>query len=60
MYVFGFCVLWVPGFWFASAAALIVALFNHLYIWVHYYSTELPDMKRIYGENRVSPGGGSS
>jgi len=32
MYVFGFFLLWVPGLWFASAAALIVALFNHLYI----------------------------
>ena len=60
MYVFGFCVLWVPGSWFASAAALIVALFNHLYTWIHYYSTELPDMKRIYGEPRVSSGGGTS
>jgi len=60
MYVFGFCVLWVPGLWFASAAALFVALFNHLYIWVHYYSTELPDMRRIYGESRVSSGGGTS
>jgi len=56
MYVFGFCALWIPGLWFASEAAFIVALFNHLYIWVHYYSTELPDMKRIYGETRVSPG----
>ena len=60
MYVFGFCALWVPGLWFASSSALIVALFNHLYIGVHYYSTELPDMKRIYGETRVSPGGGAS
>jgi protein-S-isoprenylcysteine O-methyltransferase Ste14 len=60
MYVFGFCALWVPGLWFASAAALIVAIFNHLYIGVHYYSTELPDMKRIYGESRVSSGGGTS
>lgn len=60
MYVFGFCLLWVPGLWFASAAALIVALFNHLYIWIHYYSTELPDMKRIYGETRVSPRGEAS
>jgi hypothetical protein len=59
MYVFGFLTLWVPGLWFASAAALVVALFNHLYIWVHYYSTELPDMKRIYGETRVSAGEGS-
>jgi hypothetical protein len=49
MYVFGFLLLWVPGLWFASAAALWVALFNHLYIWVHFYSTELPDMRRIYG-----------
>ncbi len=50
MYVFGFFSFWAPGLWFASVAALFVALFNHLYIWVHYYSTELPDMKRIYGE----------
>ena len=44
-----FSSLWVPALWLASMAALCVALFNHLYIWVHYYSTELPDMKRIYG-----------
>lgn len=60
MYVFGFFLLWVPGLWFASAAALIAALFNHLCIWVHYYSTEFPDMKRIYGEARVSPAGEAS
>jgi protein-S-isoprenylcysteine O-methyltransferase Ste14 len=59
MYVFGFCAVWIPGLWFASAAALIGALFNHLYIWVHYYSTELPDMKRIYGESRINPRGGT-
>lgn len=51
MYLFGFLVLWLPGLWFASAAALVVAGFNHLYIWVHYYSTELPDMRRIYSRN---------
>jgi hypothetical protein len=49
MYVFGFLILWIPGLWYASMAALWVALFSHLYIWVHYFSTELPDMKRIYG-----------
>jgi hypothetical protein len=42
-------ILWVPGLWWASPAALVVALFNHLYIWVHYYATERPDMRRIYG-----------
>jgi len=60
MYVFGFFSFWVAGLWFASVAALCVALFNHLYIWVHYHSTELPDMKRIYGEFRVSSGGEAS
>ena len=48
MYAFGFFLLWVPGLWYGSAAALGAALFNHAYIWVHYYSTELPDIKRIY------------
>jgi len=24
-------------------------LFNHLYIWVHYYATERPDIDFIYG-----------
>ncbi len=51
MYVYGFLLLWVPALWFASLAALSVAVFNHLYIWVHYFATELPDMKRIYGEH---------
>jgi hypothetical protein len=50
MYVFGFFILWIPAFLFQSKAALVVALFNHLYIWVHYYFTELPDMKIIYSK----------
>jgi len=50
MYVYGFLLLWVPGLWFASLAALAVALFNHLYIWVHYFATEQPDIKCIYGQ----------
>lgn len=48
MYAFGFLVLWIPGLIFLSKAALLAALFNHIYIWVHYYFTELPDMKFIY------------
>jgi hypothetical protein len=50
MYTYGFLLLWIPALWYASPAALCAALFNHLYVWVHYYATELPDMKRIYGE----------
>lgn len=49
MYTFGFLLLWVPALWFSSLAALVVALFSHVYIWVHYYTTELPDIRRIYG-----------
>ena len=49
MYTFGFLLLWIPGFWFSSVAALAVALFSHFYIWVHYVCTERPDMRRIYG-----------
>jgi len=51
MYTFGFFLFWVIALLFQSRAALLVALFNHLYIWVHYYCTELPDMKRIYGRH---------
>ena len=50
MYVFGFLLLWVPALWWSSTAALFVALFNHLYIWVHYIATERPDMARIYAD----------
>ena len=60
MYVYGFLLLWVPAFWFASLAALSIALFNHLYIWVHYFATELPDMKRIYGQARAEPPHGAA
>jgi len=52
MYTFGFLILWVPGLIFYSKAALLAACFNHFYIWVHYYTTELPDIRFIYG----SPG----
>jgi len=52
MYAFGFFILWIPGFLFLSKAALLAALFNHIYIWVHYYFTELPDMKFIYKKKR--------
>ncbi len=49
IYTFGLCALWVPGLALNSSAAVLAALFSHLYIWVHYYCTEKPDMARIYG-----------
>ena len=51
MYTFGFLLLWTVALWWASTAAVCVALFNHLYIWVHYFATERPDIARIYGAN---------
>ena len=50
MYKYIFLVLWSLAMIFLSRAALLVAIFNHIYIWVHYYFTELPDMKVIYAE----------
>ena len=49
MYVFALALVWVPALIFYSKAALISAFFNHAYIWVHYYTVELPDMRIIYG-----------
>ena len=49
MYSFAFLIFWVIAIAGASWAALIVAIFSHAYIWVHYFSTERPDMKVIYG-----------
>lgn len=50
MYVFGLMILYIPGLLLLSKAALLAALFNHLYIWIHYYTTERPDMEQIYGK----------
>ena len=50
MYTCGFLPLWILGLVFFSQAALLAALFQHLYIWVHYYCTELPDIYAIYGK----------
>lgn len=51
MYGLVFLGLWGVALAFGSWNALIVALFQHTYIWVHMYLTEAPDMARIYGED---------
>ncbi|NND15686.1 MAG: hypothetical protein HKN89_05130 [Eudoraea sp.] len=50
MYTFGFLILYLPALIWFSKAALVVAIFQHLYIWVHHFFTEKPDMDFIYGE----------
>jgi len=53
MYGLGFLGLWGVAFICRSQAALAVALFQHAYIWVHWYCTEQPDCVVLYGR---SPG----
>ncbi|MFO7952985.1 MAG: hypothetical protein R6U91_09325 [Bacillota bacterium] len=48
VYSLGPMALYIPGIVFASPAALLLALFNHLYIWVHHFCTELPDREHFY------------
>ena len=48
MYLFGMLIIWLPGLLFSSKAALLAALFNHIYVWVHYFCTEKPDIEFIY------------
>ena len=49
MYVFAFLLFWAIALGLDSKAALLVAAFSHIYIWVHYLSVERPDMEYLYG-----------
>lgn len=49
MYAFGFLLLWAIALINLSVPALVLAGFQHIYIWVHFYCTEKPDMDIIYG-----------
>lgn len=48
MYGVVFLGLWGIALLFGSWNALVLALFQQGYIWVHMYCTEAPDMARIY------------
>lgn len=48
MYGLAFLGLWGIALALGSWNALVVALFQHAYIWVHMYCTEAPDMRRLY------------
>jgi hypothetical protein len=50
MYVVGFFIVWIPALLLASRAGLLVAVFQHIFIWAHYLFTEKPDIRIIYGE----------
>jgi Phospholipid methyltransferase len=48
MYGLVFLSFWGIALLLGSWNALVVALFQHAYIWVHMYTTEAHDMRRIY------------
>lgn len=52
MYTFVFLGLWGLALILRSRAALAVALFQHAYIWVHWYCTEQPDGVVLYGRSQ--------
>ncbi|MDJ0825963.1 MAG: methyltransferase [Rhodobacter sp.] len=52
MYGLAFLGLWGIALAFGSWNALVVAAFQHGYIWVHMYCTEAPDMRWIYANGR--------
>lgn len=48
MYGIAFLGLWGIALLFGSWQALVVALFQHAYVWVHMYTVEAPDMRWLY------------
>lgn len=49
MYTYVFLGLWSIALLTGSHVALVVALFQHAFIWAHHLGTERPDMDVIYG-----------
>jgi hypothetical protein len=50
MYLIVVPVFFAPGLVWGSVASIVLAGFHYLYVWVHFYCTELPDMSVIYRE----------
>ena len=50
MYTVILLALYHPALLLSSRLGLIAALAHHLFVWTHYFCTERPDMRQIYGE----------
>lgn len=50
LYAVGFLVFYHPGLLHQSAPALLLAAAHHALLWAHYFYTEKPDMREIYGD----------
>ena len=55
MYALVFLGLWGIALLTRSQVALAAALFQHAYIWVHWYCTEQPDGVLLYGRSQDEP-----
>jgi len=53
MYVFGFMMFWAMAITFDAKAALLASAFGHIYIWIHYFSVEKPDMNYLYDSQKI-------
>ena len=53
MYVVGLSILYLPAIVLESKSGLLLAFFNHLYIWVHYFLIEKPDIQKIYLDSSI-------
>ncbi len=49
MYTVVLILLYHPGLLYLSLEGLIAGLIHHVFVWFHYFCTEKPDMKEIYG-----------
>lgn len=55
MYTTGFLALWAVAVAAGSDAALVVAAYQHVFVWCHYLWIERPDMQVIYEDRPTRP-----
>lgn len=48
MYTYGTLAFFLFGLWFSSISALLLAAYQYLGLWLHYFSTEKPDMEVLH------------
>lgn len=52
MYTLAALGFWIPGWALRSKTGLLIALFTHIGVWLHYFYLEKPDMRKIYGSKK--------
>jgi hypothetical protein len=50
MYTFGTLPFLLPGLLLQSGEALAFGLYQYLAVWIHYWATEKPDIRHLYGK----------